>query len=390
MELFKTARSKWHDWHPRSESDELPSNSQHLHVSGPIPKPPVLALMRGGRGSLRKSKQFLVGPQLTPNDGTTNTVHIQIPSNTQISLSKAPGQKAPTSKTTNDSTANKAMAPQPHAPITQSATEESLMRNENGTTQISEARAQSNIPSSHAPMANLQASLEDPTLIEYCSGFFVDPMAADRHPEIQTRYNQSTALIGSFLISLQMKDPRVALEFVMASKTRQRDSAIATILITCLTNDQKRKIESGLHKQRNVIPAGFDIRIVVWKTVLSSRLTSTPSNPGEYAGKLVMASLARDATTLCGILGLLVLHDMSDSAATYFTLGGTIMVDGAVYVLASAHSLFKSAAIGGQGRGDGKRSFFSLSLKPYGLSIRDLILHSIYGGFFDSSFRSYV
>lgn len=321
--------------------------------------------MRGGRSSLRRSRLGLRNPQPAPSEETTNNVHIHIPPSTQNSLSNATIPKTSTAKTNNAPSANKPAAPQQHTPITASATDETTLPIGDDTDQTFDGLLQPNPDSSHIPATHPQASqkqtshtpVEDTALREYCSGFFVDLMAADKHPELQARYQQKRALINKFLISLNMKERHVAVDFVMASKTKRQNATVATILITCLNDDQRKTIQRGLHKQRNVIPEGFDIRVVVQRTVLSSRLTSTPSNPGEYARNIVMASLVRDPGTMCGILGHFfdfksVLPD------AYFTLGGTIIVDGGVYVLTTAHSLFSKFA-GPEGRRhvEGENSF---------------------------------
>lgn len=367
MELFKPLRDRWHDWQSRSESDQLPSNRQQLNVPGPIPKPvtlPGLALMRGGRGSLRQPRLGLRNPQPAPSEETTNNVHIHIPPNTQNSLSNTTRPKPSTAKANNAPSANKPEAPQQHTPMTASAVDETTLPIGDDIDQTFEGLRQPNPDSYHIPSAHPQGSqkqtshtlVDDTTLREYCSGFFVDLMAADKHPELQARYQQKRALINKFLISLNMRERHVAVDFVMASKTKRQNATVATILITCLNDDQRKKIQSGLHKQRNVMPEGFDIRIVVQRTVLSSRMISTPSKPGNYARKIVMASFAGDPGTMCGILG----HFLDFGPETYFTLGGTIIVDGGVYILTTAHSLFsKSADAEERPHAEGENSIFT-------------------------------
>jgi hypothetical protein len=131
--------------------------------------------------------------------------------------------------------------------------------------------------------------------------------------------------------------PRVAVDFALVSKTKQNNTAVATILITCVNNSQKKSIENGLHKNRNVIPDGLVTYIVVKKAAYASRFTSTPSNLGEYGGRRVEGLFVDNQSTMCGVLGRL--HSFDGLSHSDLTLGGTIVADETVCILTTAHSM---------------------------------------------------
>jgi hypothetical protein len=84
---------------------------------------------------------------------------------------------------------------------------------------------------------------------------------------------------------------------------------------------------------------------------------STPLEPGALSEQLVEAVFTGDPPTFCGTQGRLVLHDGPSIGETRFcTLGGTIVVGGAVYILTTAHSFFNSQ--------DGERSRMNEGEKP--------------------------
>jgi hypothetical protein len=338
--------------------------------------------MRGGLGSLRHSKPISRNPQPLSSSATTNNVHIRVASNTQGSSARGARRRIPTTETDIIATAPKAAAPQQHAPTTASASGESSSLIKNATNQTSDGQIKSKSPSKQAPLANPQAAtaqtsetlLQDPALIEYCSGCFIDPMAVEKCPQLHARYQENEGLIRDFLDKLQMPNRRVAMDFALVSKTKQKNSAVATILFTCLDDDQKKQIESGLHK-RNVIPPGFVARIIVWKFEYASRLISTPLNPGKYAGRRVEASFVEGRETMCGILGRLSSQGKSELEISAFTLGGTIIVDDAVFVLTTAHSLFQSTDtdIGRRRSSDGERSSFTILPETLHASISTVV-----------------
>jgi hypothetical protein len=347
MEMLRSLRSRWHS---KPEFDEPPLDSQ-LKVPGPIPTPP-LSLMRGGLGSLRQSKPSPSNPQPSPGVETTSTIHT--PPNTQFPPPWKTRRRTPRAEPEDPAAPSMVPGSQQNAHVTTPTTDGIRVPVETTTVQTSEDPAQPNSAPAHGtPVSQLtqtrspHASLEDPALIKYCSGCFIDPMGASKCPELHSRYQKNLGLIRKFLVNLQMQDPRVAVDFAMVSKAKSKNSAVATILFTCLNENQKKHIESGLHKHKgNVIPPGFVPQIVVWETVLSSQLASTPSNPGLYDGMLVEASIVEDSGTLCGVLGHLHLFDEPPFTGSFFNLGGLIIVGEQVFALTTAHSLFKRETLG--------------------------------------------
>lgn len=158
--------------------------------------------------------------------------------------------------------------------------------------------------------------------------------------------------LRAFLQHLRLEDPRISLDCAMAGRTSAVNTFKPTILFICFNERQKKAIENGIASKRNLISSAFVCRVVVQELRLISSFTSIPSEPGSLSGQIVEANMHPHSITLCGVRARLMGQEDLISQPLC-TIGGLILVGGALYALTTAHSFMdnfsRTTALGASG-----------------------------------------
>jgi hypothetical protein len=161
------------------------------------------------------------------------------------------------------------------------------------------------------------------------------PMPKELELEFNPKLHQG---LRSFLKSLELKNPEVVLDCVLASTKPDRKELKPTILFVCLNSEQHKTISTALKRREGkdpeVVPSlKYRYAVLVQETQLCSSCTSMPSNLSQLSGQIVKAIL-RNGPSLCGVL-----CKISDSViGAQCTLGGLIEIEGSMYALTTSHA----------------------------------------------------